>query len=348
MLLNQYQDLRKRLSEEGAFRVRDLWGLATVLGEAAAFAACFAGLLASRPGSLPYWACELFLGIAVFRIFILLHECGHGSLFTSRAANTLVGSAASAVCLVPFWSWKNIHADHHQWVGVIDRDPTQAHLLGLRHCPGWQRWLFRFFWKSWLPVPMIKFLFDLFWGYPFRQLLRGERKNGWLGLASLGVCVGPHLLAVGWLGLPRYLVLVGPMLLVFYGLMELVNLPHHSGHFPYLSDGHPRPIPFREQAAVTRTTYLPRWLAVFLCYNFNLHTEHHLFPTVPWYNLSRVTEKVRGGQAGCRYEEVAFFRFIRELRRQDALEVYEKALPTPRAAQAPARVSGAAVAEVGR
>ena len=71
-----------------------------------------------------------------------------------------------------------------------------------------------------------------------------------------------------------------------------------------------------------------RPLAIALSYNFNLHTEHHLFPTVPWYSLPKVTEKVKNMEE-CTYNEVGMVSFAADLRSQDPIDLYVKTLPTP-------------------
>jgi fatty acid desaturase len=327
MLLNTYVALRKELTAEGAFTPNNIFGLMTVVSECAVFAACAAGVGLSRPFSLLFWVCEVLAAVSAYRMFVILHECGHGSLFARKWMNTAAGLLASPVCLLPYWPWRSVHAAHHQWVGVVDKDPTQAHILKLRGLPWYQKILLRVFWKTWIPAPFIKFIIEIFWLYPFRETAKGNRSEALLGFASLAACFGPHALLIGWLGFGHYLTVVLPGLVIFYVIFEMINLPQHSGHFPFLSSFHPRPVPFREQDAITRTTYLPRLFAVLLCYNFNLHTEHHLFPTVPWYRLPRVTAKIKGLKE-CHYEEVEFLRFMADLRAQDPLDVYEKTLPT--------------------
>ena len=47
------------------------------------------------------------------RIFIIKHDCGHGSFFRSRWANELVGSLCSLVMLTPYAYWRRQHARHH-------------------------------------------------------------------------------------------------------------------------------------------------------------------------------------------------------------------------------------------
>jgi omega-6 fatty acid desaturase (delta-12 desaturase) len=55
------------------------------------------------------------------RLFIIQHDCGHGSFFRSRAANTFVGRALSVFTLTPYGSWRQGHAAHHASTGNLDR-----------------------------------------------------------------------------------------------------------------------------------------------------------------------------------------------------------------------------------
>jgi omega-6 fatty acid desaturase (delta-12 desaturase) len=55
------------------------------------------------------------------RLFIIQHDCGHGSFFKSRASNDFVGRALSVLTLTPYTSWKRGHAAHHASTGNLDR-----------------------------------------------------------------------------------------------------------------------------------------------------------------------------------------------------------------------------------
>lgn len=55
------------------------------------------------------------------RLFIIQHDCGHGSFFRGRAANDLVGRALSVLTLTPYASWSQGHAAHHASTGNLDR-----------------------------------------------------------------------------------------------------------------------------------------------------------------------------------------------------------------------------------
>jgi omega-6 fatty acid desaturase (delta-12 desaturase) len=55
------------------------------------------------------------------RLFIIQHDCGHGSFFASRKADHAVGAVLGVVTLFPYGYWKKTHAIHHATSGNLDR-----------------------------------------------------------------------------------------------------------------------------------------------------------------------------------------------------------------------------------
>ncbi len=85
------------------------------------FAVCAAMYLGVR---LSVWvAMPLSVVAAGFlvRIFIIQHDCGHGSFFRSRRLNNLVGRLCSLVTLTPYALWRRQHAAHHGSWNNLDR-----------------------------------------------------------------------------------------------------------------------------------------------------------------------------------------------------------------------------------
>lgn len=71
-----------------------------------------------------YWLVLLLavpLGGLVVRLFIIQHDCGHGSFLPSQRANQIVGRAMSLLTLVPYGLWRQVHAQHHAGSGNLDR-----------------------------------------------------------------------------------------------------------------------------------------------------------------------------------------------------------------------------------
>ncbi|MEQ1576965.1 MAG: fatty acid desaturase [Hyphomicrobium sp.] len=60
-------------------------------------------------------------GGLIVRLFVIQHDCGHGSFFPSRAANDLCGRCLSIFTLTPYGLWRREHAQHHASSGNLDR-----------------------------------------------------------------------------------------------------------------------------------------------------------------------------------------------------------------------------------
>lgn len=71
-----------------------------------------------------YW---ITLGLSVLaagflvRIFIIFHDCGHGSFFKSARANQIVGIITGLFVFTPYHRWHYEHHVHHQTVGNLDK-----------------------------------------------------------------------------------------------------------------------------------------------------------------------------------------------------------------------------------
>lgn len=89
----------------------------------------YLGMLALMYWSLgvSYWL-TAFLAIPaasfLARIFIIFHDCGHGSFFRSRRANRVMGFLAGLLFFLPFHYWTNHHAVHHATTGDLGRRGT--------------------------------------------------------------------------------------------------------------------------------------------------------------------------------------------------------------------------------
>ena len=74
--------------------------------------------------SVSYW---LTLALAIpaagflVRVFIIMHDCGHGSFFPSRRWNDVVGFVTGVLTLTPYVQWRHDHAVHHATSGNLDK-----------------------------------------------------------------------------------------------------------------------------------------------------------------------------------------------------------------------------------
>ena len=69
------------------------------------------------------WSLLLVVPVAglYVRLFIIQHDCGHGSFFASARLNRAVGAVLGLITLFPFAYWRKTHAIHHGTSGNLDR-----------------------------------------------------------------------------------------------------------------------------------------------------------------------------------------------------------------------------------
>ena len=98
------------------------WSLTEIAVTFAPLVALWAAMWALMHVS--YWlTLALALPAAGFlvRLFLIQHDCGHGSFFRHRAINDWVGRVFGVVTLTPYDYWKRTHATHHATAGNLDR-----------------------------------------------------------------------------------------------------------------------------------------------------------------------------------------------------------------------------------
>ncbi len=73
---------------------------------------------------ISYWFTLIFaLGATGFlmRLFMIQHDCGHGSFFKSKRARNTLGFVIGVLTLIPYEYWRKTHAYHHAHSGDLDK-----------------------------------------------------------------------------------------------------------------------------------------------------------------------------------------------------------------------------------
>jgi omega-6 fatty acid desaturase (delta-12 desaturase) len=60
----------------------------------------------------------------LIRLFIIFHDCGHGSFFSSKRANSVVGVIMGILTFTPYFMWSYQHRIHHATSGNLDKRGT--------------------------------------------------------------------------------------------------------------------------------------------------------------------------------------------------------------------------------
>jgi len=85
------------------------------------FILCFAMYQSLKVG---YWL-TLLLAIPtagfVLRLFIIQHDCGHGSFYASTKINDRIGQFLSVFTITPYAYWRRLHAIHHASSSNLDK-----------------------------------------------------------------------------------------------------------------------------------------------------------------------------------------------------------------------------------
>jgi acyl-lipid omega-6 desaturase (Delta-12 desaturase) len=221
------------------------------------------------------------------RVFVVFHDCVHGSLLPSRRANAWVGNVLGVIVLTPFRSWQHDHAVHHATSGDLDRrgvgDVITLTVAEYRGRSPRARLLYRL-----IRNPLIMFTLG-----PIIAMIIGPRipaKNARPRFrrsvlqtdAALAVAIGAACWLLGW---SNFLLVWGPSALLagsvgvwlFYVQHQFEDAYWQSGDEWNYADAALRGASHLKLPAVLR----------FFTGNIGLHHVHHLNARIPGYNLPR-------------------------------------------------------------
>ena len=100
-------------------------------------------LLARRDHWLAAVPFVCVIATCAVRLYMLQHDCGHGSFFTRARVNDAVGTALSPFTLTPYKAVRYNHNLHHAHIGNLDRRAaTEIYVMTLAEylaAPWWRR-----------------------------------------------------------------------------------------------------------------------------------------------------------------------------------------------------------------
>lgn len=251
--------------------------------------ASIVGVYLSTLGNIFIWLLgQLILGVSILQWFFLVHDLGHNNYFSSKKLNTFWGHVASVFCVLPFFPWRYIHRGHHYWTGWKDKDPTMAVIVPRDLSPG-RKSVINFCWKFWIPIFSVSFSLSNFWNLKkLNQLFPEKMRENLISILLLPLF---YAVVVGWLGWSLFFKLWGIAYFLFLFLSDPLLLSQHSSvPQKYAGDQKVSPIPFKDQDEFTRSLLFPDWVTKYVLLSFNNHIVHHIFPTMPGYNLYKVRE----------------------------------------------------------
>jgi omega-6 fatty acid desaturase (delta-12 desaturase) len=221
------------------------------------------------------------------RVFIIFHDCGHGSFLRSKRANDIIGFVTGVLTFTPYHHWRWEHARHHASVGDLDRrgtgDVWTMTVEEYLAAPLLRRLAYRIVRHPlflFLLAPILLFLVRE--RFPSANASPRERRSvWWMNLAILGMIVG-----TGWLfGWQTYLLLQLAIVAVGGAWGVWIFYIQHQFEGVYWERG--ENWDFTAAALQGSSFYrLPRILQWFSG-NIGYHHIHHLSSRIPNYNLER-------------------------------------------------------------
>ncbi len=246
--------------------------------------------------NVSYWLTLVLAVPAAFfmiRLFIIQHDCGHGSFFRSSRAADAVGSVLGVFTLTPYHYWRKTHAIHHATSGNLEHRGfgdintlTVTEYLALSSREKFKYRVYRhplvlfgigavihFFILHRLPTIVPKT-----WTRERRSILWTD-----VGLFTFVMVMG---LTVGF---KEFLLVHLPFTLIACSIGVWLFYVQHQFEPTYWEHD---PSWKYEDAALEGSSYyrLPRFLQ-WLTGNIGLHHVHHLNARIPNYHLQEVFDK---------------------------------------------------------
>lgn len=238
-----------------------------------------------------FWVVQ---GTMFWALFVVGHDCGHGSFSRYKWLNSIIGHLCHTPLLVPFHGWRISHRTHHKNTGNIDTDETWYPITETKYR------------EMSLLEKIARFKLVLF-VYPLYLFKRSPGKQGshfnpnsllfnssekWYVITStifwtlmmiflvfltyqwgfiwlLKYYLGPYVVFVIWLDLVTYLHHTDP------------DIPWYRGKDWYFLKG-----------ALSTIDHDYGFINV-IHHNIGTHVVHHIFLSIPHYHLNTATEAVK-------------------------------------------------------
>ena len=243
-----------------------------------------------RSLSVSWWLTlplAILAGAFLVRVFIIFHDCGHGSFFKSRRANDVVGFITGILTLTPYYHWRWEHAIHHASAGDLDKRgmgdiwtmTVQEYLESSR----WKRFAYRL-----ARNPVVLFVIAPLYLFLIRQRFpsaeanpRERRSVYWMNLAIFAMVA-----VLVWIyGFKAFLLIQLTVMAVAGGAGVWMFYVQHQFEDVYWERGEDWDY---TAAALQGSSFykLPKILQWFSG-NIGFHHIHHLSARIPNYNLER-------------------------------------------------------------
>jgi fatty acid desaturase len=233
-------------------------------------------------GSVSPWATLVLvplLGLFAYKVSFIMHDCAHQSLFRTSPLNTLFGCLGGYLTASNYHAYVRAHHQHHRY-SLTDRDTDRSEVLGFENATKSRiAWHLTKALVGWRAVDYVK-------NFIFRspEKLEGTAASPPQSNFLIGVVLTQGFIAAISTGFGRY-----PLMALLYPLSAATfalffsRLRTFAEHVP----------PCDTSAEDFARSHKPSPVDAFFLYDshFNWHKEHHLYPSMPPFNLSKLNER---------------------------------------------------------
>lgn len=239
-----------------------------------------------------WWGLILTIPAAAFllRLFMIQHDCGHGSFFGRRWLDDWTGRSIGVLTLTPYDYWRRAHAEHHASAGNLDErgvgDITTLTIEEYYNLSRWNRLGYRLY-----RHPLVMFGVGPAWLFLIKQRLPfGMFQSGylpWVSTMATNAAIAVLTGALIWMiGLLPFLAVHLPITLLAGAAGVWLFYVQHQFEETHWSKNPDWQFP---KAALHGASHydlpLPlRWITG----NIGVHHVHHLSSRVPFYRLPEV------------------------------------------------------------
>lgn len=239
---------------------------------------------------ISYWLTlllSIFAAGFMVRIFIIFHDCGHGSFFKSKLLNRIVGIVTGLIVFTPYNKWHHEHKIHHQTVGNLDKrgvgDVMTLTVDEYQKLSKWKKLYYRIYRN-----PVVLFgiapiiIFTIAQRFPKKYMNMTERLYVHLSSLVLAAAVFALILLIGW---KTFLLVQIPILYIatahgvwlFYVQHQFRDvLWAKADDWDYMNTA-------LKGSSMFKLPLLLNWFTG----NIGYHHIHHLSPMIPNYNLKK-------------------------------------------------------------
>jgi len=229
----------------------------------------------------------------MIRIFIIFHDCGHGSFFQSKRLSKVIGIITGLIVFTPYHKWHYEHKIHHKTVGNLEKrgmgDVLTLTVNEYQNLSPLRRLHYRIYRNPLVLFVLAPiFLFTIAHRFTRKDMSVKEKMYVHFSTLSIVTAITVLILLIGW---KTFLLIQIPILFIATGHgVWLFYIQHQFRHVVWTnSDNWDYKTVALKGSSFFKLPGILNWFTG----NIGYHHIHHLSPLIPNYKLKRCHDENR-------------------------------------------------------